>query len=184
MAIATIWAAGTVTLAMICALLLAGALAILAIYSFRYQLQNFRKLRSQTLASDERRYLRGQTQRRSFNALLMLILAGLLAGAYLSGMQQHLEQRIQDIPQQREAGQPPTEDDRQFVRSWSIYWLVAIAIVFTIMVIAIVDYVATTLYGRQQLRLMQNEHRTLLERDLAFLRQQKADRRMRGQMEE
>jgi len=61
---------------------------------------------------------------------------------------------------------------------------VAIAIVFTIMVIAIVDYVATTLYGRQQLRLMQNEHRTLLERDLAFLRQQKADRRMRGQMEE
>jgi NADH:ubiquinone oxidoreductase subunit 5 (subunit L)/multisubunit Na+/H+ antiporter MnhA subunit len=179
MAIATIWAAGTVSVAMICALVLAGILAFLAIYSFRYQFQNFRRLRSQTLASDDRRYLRNQIQRRSFNALLMLILAGMLAGAYLSGMQQHLEQRIQDLPQQREAGQPPTEDDRQFVRSWSIYWLVAIAIVFTIMVIAILDYVATSLYGRQQLRLMANEHRTLLERDLAVLRQQKANDRLR-----
>src|SRR5215471_10366731 len=66
-------------------LLMSALLAAIAIVSIRYQLRNWRRLRSESLASDDRRYLRGVCQRRTLNAVLLLALAGLLAGAYLSG---------------------------------------------------------------------------------------------------
>ena len=48
-----------------------------------------------------------------------------------------------------------------------------------VLMIAMADYVAVGLYGRQQLRRIQHEQRDLLERDLAMIRQQKLNDRER-----
>lgn len=65
---------------MAAALFLSALLAGIAVVSFRYQMRNWSRLRSESLASDDRRYLRGVCQRRTINSILMLALAGMLAG--------------------------------------------------------------------------------------------------------
>jgi hypothetical protein len=162
---------------MAAAFCLSALLAAIAGVSLRYQLRTWRRLRTESLASDDRRYLRGVCQRRTINGVLLLVLAGMLAGAYLSGGQQELN-RIAGLPLQDPPGERTPEDD-QFVRSWAIYWIVVLVVLFAVIVLAVADYTATSLYARQQLRRIRNEQRTLLERDLAVYRQQKLNDRAR-----
>jgi amino acid transporter len=160
---------------MAAAFLLAALLVAIAAVSLRYQVRNWRRLRSEALASDDRRYLRGLAQRRTITAVFMLILAGMLAGAYLSGGQQELN-RIAGLPFQDPPGERTPEDD-QFVKTWAIYWIVFLVLLFVVVMVAVADYTATSLYARQQLKRIRNEQRTLLERDLAVYRQQKLNDR-------
>jgi hypothetical protein len=159
------------------ALFFAALLATIAVVSLRYQIRNWQRLRTETLASDDRRYLRGVCQRRTLNAILMLALAAMLAGAYLSGGQQELNRiamlKHQDPPADR------TPEDDEFVKSWIIYWIIVLGLLFFVLVIAMADYVAIGLYGRQQLQRIKHEQRDLLERDLAMIRQQKLNDRER-----
>jgi hypothetical protein len=162
---------------MAAALFLSALLAGIAVVSLRHQVRTWRRLRTDTLASDDRRYLRGVAQRRSLNAVLMLALAGMLAGAYLSGGQQEFN-RIAGLKDADPPGKP-TAEDTEFVKSWAIYWIVVLGLLFFVLVLAVADYVAVGLYGRQQYRRIRNEQRDLLERDLAVYRQQKLNDRMR-----
>ncbi len=161
------------------ALLLAGVLAAIAVISSRYQLRNLARLRgSQAMASDDRRYLRGQCRRRLLNSVLLLVLAGGLAGAFLSGGMAELGRIAADNQQN-----PPnaiSDDDKELVRFWAYYWIAFLILLFIVVSIAIADYAATTLYGRQQLRRIQHEQSNLLERDLAMYRQKKLNERMKG----
>jgi hypothetical protein len=156
---------------MAAAFCLSALLAGIAIVSLRYQLRTWRRLRTESLASDDRKYIRGVCQRRTINGVLLLILAGMLAGAYLSGGQQELN-RIAGLPFEDQ-----TAEDRDFAKSWAIYWIVFLVLLFAVIVIAVGDYTATSLYARQQLRRIRDEQRTLLERDLAVYRQQKLNDR-------
>ena len=156
---------------------LAAVLAAIAIVSLRYQFRNLGRLRRETLPSDDRRYLRGQCQRRTLNSVLLLALAGMMVGSYWSGGMQELS-RIATVKQQ----DPPAEitpEDRETIRMWAAYWIVFLFLLFVVVAVAIADYSATTLYGRQQLRRLQGEHRERLERDLAVHRQQQLNDRMR-----
>jgi hypothetical protein len=158
-------------------LFFAALLAAIAVVSLRYQVRNWRRLRTEAMASDDRRYLRGVCQRRTLNAALLLILAGLLAGAYFSG-------GLADLVRLARQGQadppiPMTDADREVVRSLALYWIVVLALLFFVIVVAVADSVAVSLYGRQQLRRIQHEQRDLLERDLAMIRQQKLNDRER-----
>lgn len=152
-------------------------LAGIALVSLRYQMRTFRRLRTESLASDDRRYLRGVFQRRTLNAVLMLALAGMLAGAYLSGGQQEFN-RIANLKQQDPPGEH-TPEDTDFVKSWVVYWMIVLGLLFFVLAIAMADYIAVGLYGRQQLRRIRHEQNDLLERDLAVYRQQKLNDRMR-----
>jgi drug/metabolite transporter (DMT)-like permease len=160
---------------MAAAFCLSALLAGIAIVSLRYQLRTWRRLRTESLASDDRRYLRGVCQRRTLNGVLLLILAGMLSGAYLSGGQQELN-RIAGLKLQEPPGERTPEDD-EFVKARAIYWIVVLVVLFAVIVIAVADYTATSLYARQQFRRIRNEQRTLLERDLAVYRQQKLNDR-------
>lgn len=160
---------------MAAAFFLAFVLAAIALVSLRFQVRNWRRLRTESLASDDRRYLRGLAQRRTINSVLLLVLAGMLAGVYLSGGQQELN-RIAGLKLQN----PPAEQtpaDREFVKSMAIYWSAFLVLLFFVVAVAIADYTATSLYGRQQLRRIRQEQRTLLERDLAVYRQQRLNDR-------
>src|SRR3954452_19528934 len=148
---------------MAAAFCLSALLAGIALVSLRYQVRNWRRLRSESLASDDRRYLRGLAQRRTLNAVLLLALATMLAGAYLSGGQQELN-RIAGLPAQDPPGEQ-TPEDKEFVKSWAIYWMVVLGLLFFVIVSAAPDYTAPSLYARQQLRRIRDEQRTLLERD-------------------
>ena len=160
------------------AIVLAVVLVGIAVVSLRSQLRTWQRLRTESLASDDRRYLRGIAQRRTLNAVLLLSLAGMLGGAFVSGGQEELNRIIQlkqDDPQAKH-----TPEDEEFVRWWAIYWMTVLFLLFFIVTIAIVDYAAISRYGRRELRRIQREQRDLLERDLAVYKQQKLNDRLRG----
>jgi hypothetical protein len=157
-------------------LVFAGLLATIAVVSGRYQFRNLRRLRGgESLASDDRRYLIGQCRRRIVNSGLLLILAGMLAGDYFGGGMEELG-RIATL-KELNPPQEATEEDRTFVRILVVYWIVFLVILFAVVVVAIADYSATTLYGRQQLRRIRAEQSDLLERDLAVHRQKQLNDR-------
>jgi hypothetical protein len=158
-------------------LLMAALVGGFALVSLRYQYRTWRRLRTESLASDDRRYLRGVCQRRTLNAVLLLALAGMLAGSYFTGGLDELR-RIGHLNQQDPPAEP-TPEDKEMVRSQAIYWIVVLVLLFVVIMVAIADYTATSLYGRQQLRRIQHEQRDLLERDLAVYRQQKLNDRIR-----
>jgi hypothetical protein len=154
-------------------LLLSAGVAAIAVVSLRAQFRNWRRLRSESLASDDRRYLRGICQRRALNSILLLLLAGLLAGAFFSGGLQQLG----DLAGKKQADL--TDEDKEAFRGLVYYWIGILGLLFVVMLIAIADYASTSLYGREQYRRIQKEQRELLERDLAVYRQQKLNDRMK-----
>ena len=154
-------------------LFLAACVAAIALISLRYQIRTWRRLRSDVLASDDRRYLRGMFQRRTFNAILMLALSALLAGAVFSGGLEELG-RLTQVKRE-----DMTDEDKDTLRGLVYYWIAVLGLLFFVLAIAMSDYIAVGLYGRQQLRRIQTEQRDLLERDLAVYRQQKLNDRMR-----
>ena len=160
------------------AILLSVVLIGIALVSLRSQFHTWRRLRTESLASDDRRYLRGIAQRRTLNGVLLVALAGMLGGAFLSGGQQEFN-RIATLKQQDPPG-GATPEDKEFAKNWTIYWMVILGLLFFIVAIAIADYAAISRYARRELRRIQQENRDLLERDLAVYKQQKLNDRMRG----
>lgn len=169
------------------ALVLAGLIALFAVLTVRRQFRNLGRLkREQHIASDERQFIRRQAWRRIVNGVFLLVLAGMMAGTYLSGMEKQADElgKKQEAKRKEaaQAGLPApemTEDEKQFVRLWLGLWIAILVFVFLTFSMAIVDIWATRRYAWAQLQRMRDDHRTLLERDLAVLRQQKANDRMR-----
>ncbi len=157
---------------MIMALLFAVLLFGLGIYSIRSQTAQLRQLKAgPQLASDDRSYLKRRAYRRLVNALLLMVLAGMLAGTYLSG----LEERINAIAaDQKQDGLTPEE--KQIAWFWGYYWMIILILIFLVVASAIVDLWATRRYAHAQLRRLREDHHALLDRDLALYRQQRNDR--------
>jgi hypothetical protein len=154
-------------------LVLSAFVAAIAVVSLRYQFRTFSRLRAESLASEDRRYLRGMFQRRTLNAFLLLALAGMLSGAVFAGGLAELGRLAQT------KAEDLTEEDRESLRALVYYWIGVLGLLFVVFVVAIADYMATGLWGRSELRRIQKEQRALLERDLAVLRQQKLNNRMK-----
>jgi uncharacterized BrkB/YihY/UPF0761 family membrane protein len=166
---------------MVAALLFSLVLALIAIVSLRKHFASLSKLKSQAFASDDREYLRSQARRRIVISGLLLVLACMLAWAYLSGLQQRFD-AISELSEQVPP-QEPTLEDRQFVKYWTIYWIVSLGILFVMILGAIIDYVAVALYARSQFRRIAHEQQELLDRDLAMYRQAKLNSRMNHRRE-
>jgi hypothetical protein len=167
---------------MVVALLLSGLILCVAIYSFRNALKTLRRLREeQFVASEEARFLRTQARRRMANSVIMTILATMLAGSYLSGV----ETRATELGSRNDhlaAGEeriPPTPEDREFFRLYVAIWASILLLTLVTVTLAILDFWATRRYAWLQLSQIRADHRVLLERDLAMARQQKLDRRIR-----
>lgn len=168
---------------MIFALFFAVVLLLIAYLSIRKQFRNLRRLKAEThVPSDDRKYLTNQAYRRIVTGVLLVGLAGMLSGAYFSGM----ERRAEDLGDQKrpvdEEGkkQQMAQEDKDFVRFYAIWWIGILVLIFLVVSLAIVDLWATRRYAWAQLKRISTEHREVLERDLAMYRQQKANERMRG----
>jgi hypothetical protein len=153
----------------------------LGIYSIRQQLGNLKRLRSgPLLPSDDRSYLRNQAYRRLFTGALLLGLAALLIGSSVSGMQRRADELGHNRAVAEIGEKPPlTQEDKDFFRFYTLYWISVLLLVFLVISMAIVDIWSTRRYAWQQLRRIQTENRAMLERDLAMHRQQKLNDRMR-----
>ena len=166
---------------MVMALIFAGVLLLVAVFSIYWQLQNWQGLRRPNIPSDERRYRRNQVIMRITNGVLLLGLAGMIAGAFFSGMEQRADELGNKIRDRKEGEERPpiAPEDKEFLQDYWVYWASVLGLLFVVVTLAIIDLWATRRYAWAQMRRMQGEHRAILERDLAVYRQQKANSRMK-----
>jgi heme A synthase len=155
-------------------LTLATILVALAVYFGRRQFQTLRALKSPAVGdADERRYLRKRAYRRLFCSALMLLFAGLLVGWIFLGIQAHeIDQQLEHAKANHPEAQL-TQEQEQFMRLFSTYWIVALLVLLVLMALASMDFWATARYGLSEHRRLQAHQRAVIERDLAQHRRQR-----------
>jgi hypothetical protein len=160
-------------------LLLAAALVLYGLGTALRQRRTAARLRAERfLPSDDRAYLRGQVRRRVATGTVLVLIGGLIAGYYLSGM----DARVDAIAAKERNAVPIPEDedraDKDFTRLVAGYWVGILGLVFVAGCLAVFDFWATRRYWMAQYRLLKADHEAKLQRDLAVHRQAKDNDRM------
>jgi len=135
------------------------------------QVRGLRRLAARThVPSDEFRYLRNRHRRRLVTAAVLVVIGGMVAGAYLSGMEEFAEKLAEPRGPDDPPRPPMTDEQRNFVRGWGVYWTSVVCLVFVLVVLGFFDAVATRLYWLGIYRELRDEHKAKLRRDLAVHR--------------
>jgi len=176
-------------------LILAAGLVAFGVGTAARQRRTAARLREERfIPSDERAYLRGQVRRRLITSVVVVIIGGMIGFAFVSGMERRatdIADRAQKEKEHPPAGpehdpgrppdhQPPTDDDREFVKLWGYYWIAVLVLVFVAVCCAVHDFWATRRYWMAQYKLMKADHEAKLRRDLAAYRAAKDNDRMHG----
>jgi hypothetical protein len=158
-------------------------LGLLGVGAGRRQLATLKRVSEEPyMAVEDRHYFLRQARRRLGISALMLIVGGMIAVYYLSGM----DARMDAIPERlKQGGQPLPDDPRaredlEFTRFVAIYWAIVIAMLGVVLGIAVVDVWATRKYWAARYQEIKADHETKLQRDLAVYRQQKLNERVKG----
>jgi hypothetical protein len=159
--------------------ILAGGLLLFGVATLVYQVRGLKRLKATAiLPSDERSYFRSRYRRRGLTAILILVIGGMIGGAYLSGM----EKRVEAL-KPAEAEAPKLEgENKQFVQFWGAFWVVVVVLVFAVVGLAFTDALATRRYAMLQYRTIREDHEVKLRRDLAVYVAQKQAGQRAGRM--
>lgn len=151
----------------LCAALIVVVLVSLASYFGWRQWLVLRALDDQPdLSPEDRSYHRRQSARRLLCGVLMVVLAALLGGWYLLG----LDRQVVELVRQ---GRPPDADQRRMLR-WSLgYLIAAVLVLLGMLFLAALDLWAIRRYGLRHYRQIQTDRRLMIERQAARLRQQR-----------
>jgi hypothetical protein len=143
---------------------LAAVLVGIAIYFGVRQRHTLTLLRHDTQMSlEQRRYLHQQAVRRLVNSVFLIVLAGFLVGWIF------LEAHLKDL-QPAEPVDAPPESAKQSLRLLTGYWIVILLVLLCVMLIAVLDLVATARYGARQRRQLLDDRRAALEEEVERLR--------------
>jgi len=143
---------------------LAGLLVAVAGYFAYRQQQTLRQLRHDTdLSLDDRRYLHRQVVRRLFSSVLLVILAGFLAGWYF--LEPDMEALSGPV---NPAGEIP-ESAKEALRFFAYYWIAAMLVFLVVLVLAVYDILATARFGARHRRQLAEDRRATLEAEVERL---------------
>jgi hypothetical protein len=134
------------------------------------QVRLLRRLRDAGgLDQHERRFYRSQARRRLLVAGLLVVLAGLFAGSFLSGMERRAD-AFGDRPAAEGAPREVQPGEREFARFYAAYWASILLILFVVMMVATVDFWAIHRFGNRQMRNLRVARQAMLDQELARLR--------------
>lgn len=144
----------------------------------RLQIRNLRRLRlSPELPEQEQQFERAQAWRRLVGCALTLLLGLLLAGALLfleAPAQQLADAREQAPPQLGVLDDPQlTAEDRDFIRFYTLYWIVLLLSLLLLLGVAARDLLATRSYAQRQHRQIQTDRRAMIQKEIKRLREQR-----------
>jgi ABC-type Fe3+ transport system permease subunit len=158
------------------AYLIAGGLLILAGYYAWQQRQTLRSLADQTdLTDPDRSYLRRQAWLRLACCALMLVLAVMVAGTYLSGMEERIAQMGRERQMLSDQGsEAPLDPDLRRLRTfYGGYWIAVLLVLLAILFLAGIDIVGILRYRRRHLADIAAARREMIAEQVALLRSQR-----------
>lgn len=101
----------------------------------------------------------------------MLLLAGLLVGSYF--LDQEYRQLTEQAEQRPDRSATMAPEEREFLQRFTIYWVVALIVLFLFGFFAVLDVLATLRYGASQHRQLRDQHRAQLEQEVRRFRQER-----------
>lgn len=132
------------------------------------QRQVLQNLKLQTdLPDADRRYVRNQAWRRLASSALMVAVALLMAGSFLSG----LEDQATELAARADPHLTPEQS--RLARFWGAYWIVVLLLVLGILFLAAWDVLAIRRYGLRHRRQIQADRREMIEQQIAIYRSQR-----------
>jgi hypothetical protein len=146
---------------------LAGLLVGVAIYYAWRQRRVTRQVRFDSdLSLEDRRFLHRQTIRRITCSVLMIGLAAMLVGWFF------LEPDLRAIRPVAE-GAKMTDDERESLQFITAYVIFALFLFMAIMVLALLDVMATARFARRHQRQLEQNRREVLAAEVSRMRQQR-----------
>ena len=129
---------------------------------------------SRSPAPEDGGYLRRQAWRRLLGCVMLVAIAGMISGWFLSGQDAGMialgEQiRAQDIAGEK---QPHPEQDAA-KRFYLYYWIGILLLLLALVMLAAVDIWAIRRFSARQFRRLRDDRRAMLERQLAELRRER-----------
>jgi ABC-type Fe3+ transport system permease subunit len=146
-------------------------LGLAGFYTWR-QLRSLSSLRQASdLSAADRIFFRNQAWRRLFGCALLVLLASLLIGSSLLGLERRTSELIDEAARQQ--GETPQQDPAKIrlVRLYFAYWVCAGLVLLAILFTAFMDIWAIRRFAVRHRRQIQADRR-LAEDQLARLRQQ------------
>jgi hypothetical protein len=162
---------------------LAAGLMAFGLLTGWFQLRGMAALKARShVPSDELAYLRGRHRRRLITGGLIAVIGGLIAGAYLSGLEPGIDALLAppeptDPPADPDQKRELTPEQKGLVKVWGGYWTGVVILVLVVLGFAFADAMATRRYAVQQYRLIREDHEAKLRRDLAVHKAQRDARR-------
>jgi hypothetical protein len=131
---------------------------------------------AEDLSLEDRRYAHRQAWRRIACSVLMVVMAGLIAGHY--SLEDRARQFIAEGEASRQRGEKRelSPEEQQFLRSYYTYWIITLVVLLAIIGLAGIDFLAIRRYGRRHYRQIQADRRAMIEDELARLRTQRNGR--------
>jgi uncharacterized protein YneF (UPF0154 family) len=137
----------------------------------RRQWRALRALPTQDLPPADRAHFRSQAVRRLLTCGVMLLLAGMIAGIYLSGLDEQVAQQLAENAQTHDALQ--AEANRPLYRLYVRWWVGILLLVFALLILAGLDLWATRRYAVRHLHQLRADHRAELDIQVARLRRER-----------
>src|SRR5438046_3652972 len=148
-------------------------LGLAGYYAWR-QVQTLRRLRATTeMSVDDRRYTTRLAWRRLFCCALMVLLAGLMFGSlFLNERASQLAREV-DLAEERGEDANLNDEQKEFARYYSYYWIFSLLVLLVIVTLAAIDMLATRRFGLRQYRQIQADRRAMIEEQVARRRHQR-----------
>ncbi len=150
-------------LELIVGLTLAGLIVAIAVYFALQQRKTLVMLRHDTgLSLADRRFWHRQVVRRLIGSVLLLVFAGMLVGwLFLQPMFDSLR------PPEPVAEMP--EDTKEWLRFFVGYVIASLLVFGLVLLVAVLDLLATARYGARHRRLLENDRRAALQEEVERL---------------
>jgi len=159
------------------ALVIVAVLIGLAGYFGVQQWRSIRRLKqAENLHPEERRYQRRHAGRVFICCLLMIMVAGMVGGWYVLGLERSAVQLGQEANVEAEDPDHILNPNQQ--RSlwfFTVYWVLAILLLLAMVYVAFMDLWAVRRFGLRQMRQLQADRRAMLERQIALLRAERIE---------
>src|SRR5262249_49402384 len=136
------------------------------------QVRALRHLRGQRdLPPPDRRYHYTQASLRLVSCALLVILASLIGGSYLLGMEKAADQIVQ--PADGEKPELNAEQKKEFLNKYTTLWSAALVVLMLLLLLAAYDLWAIRRYGLRHHRQIQADRQAMIEQEISIIRTQR-----------
>jgi len=133
---------------------------------------------SANVTPEDQVYIRRKAWRRLFGCALLVAIAVLISGWYLTGQDAGIDALGDQLKEQAAVGDKQPRPEQELAkRFYAYYWITTLLLLLCLVLVAAVDFWAIRRYSARAFRRLHDDRRAMLEHQLAELRRERGRER-------